>query len=112
MRPGRGDAGALREGPACRRCVGAGRGPPAWSHVHATAATSARTCRVPLAFTGCLLHGGAQVGDGNINFVFIVEGPAGGICVKQALPYVRCVGESWPLTQVRRAPSRALALHA
>lgn len=42
-----------------------------------------------------------QVGDGNINFVFIVEGPAGALCVKQALPFVRCVGESWPLTQER-----------
>lgn len=42
-----------------------------------------------------------QVGDGNINFVYIVSGPAGGLCIKQALPYVRCVGESWPLTQVR-----------
>jgi 5-methylthioribose kinase len=30
-----------------------------------------------------------------------VEGPAGGICVKQALPYVRVVGEAWPLTQDR-----------
>jgi len=43
----------------------------------------------------------AQVGDGNINFVFIVEGPAGGVAIKQSLPYIRCVGESWPLTQVR-----------
>jgi 5-methylthioribose kinase len=38
-----------------------------------------------------------EVGDGNLNLVFIVQGPAGGICVKQALPYVRLVGESWPL---------------
>ena len=38
-----------------------------------------------------------EVGDGNLNLVFIVEGPAGGIVVKQALPYVRLVGESWPL---------------
>ncbi|GAB4820785.1 hypothetical protein N2152v2_007831 [Parachlorella kessleri] len=42
-----------------------------------------------------------EVGDGNINFVYIVEGPAGGLCVKQALPYVRIVGESWPLSQER-----------
>ena len=41
-----------------------------------------------------------EVGDGNINFVYILEGPAGCLCVKQALPYVRIVGESWPLTQV------------
>lgn len=38
-----------------------------------------------------------EVGDGNLNFVYIVRGPAGSICVKQALPYVRLVGESWPL---------------
>ena len=38
-----------------------------------------------------------EVGDGNLNLVFIVEGHAGGLVVKQALPYVRLVGESWPL---------------
>lgn len=43
----------------------------------------------------------AEVGDGNLNLVFIIEGPAGIIVIKQALPYVRCVGESWPLTLER-----------
>ena len=38
-----------------------------------------------------------EVGDGNLNLVFIVAGPAGQVCVKQALPYVRLVGEGWPL---------------
>ena len=38
-----------------------------------------------------------EVGDGNLNLVFIVEGPSGKVVVKQALPYVRLVGESWPL---------------
>src|SRR3954468_22674086 len=38
-----------------------------------------------------------EVGDGNLNLVFIVKGPTGGVVVKQALPYVRLVGESWPL---------------
>ena len=38
-----------------------------------------------------------EVGDGNLNLVFIVKGPGGGVAVKQALPYVRLVGESWPL---------------
>ena len=38
-----------------------------------------------------------EVGDGNLNLVFIVEGARGGAVVKQALPYVRLVGESWPL---------------
>lgn len=39
----------------------------------------------------------SEVGDGNLNLVFIVKGKAGGVAVKQALPYVRLVGESWPL---------------
>ena len=44
----------------------------------------------------------SEVGDGNLNFVYIVKGPNGvAIVVKQALPYVRCVGESWPLTLER-----------
>lgn len=38
-----------------------------------------------------------EVGDGNLNLVFIVKGGKGGVAVKQALPYVRLVGESWPL---------------
>src|SRR6266852_3190529 len=38
-----------------------------------------------------------EVGDGNLNLVFVVEGPAKGVVVKQALPYLRLVGESWPL---------------
>lgn len=38
-----------------------------------------------------------EVGDGNLNLVFIVSGAAGQAIVKQALPYVRLVGESWPL---------------
>ena len=38
-----------------------------------------------------------EVGDGNLNLVFLVEGPAGGLCVKQSLPYVRLVGEGWPM---------------
>jgi 5-methylthioribose kinase len=39
----------------------------------------------------------SEVGDGNLNLVFIVKGRQGGVAVKQALPYVRLVGESWPL---------------
>ena len=38
-----------------------------------------------------------EVGDGNLNLVFIVEGERGSVVVKQALPYVRLVGDSWPL---------------
>jgi 5-methylthioribose kinase len=68
-------AGYLAELPALRARLG-GDGPAAW--------------RV------------REVGDGNLNLVFIVEGPAGDLCVKQALPYVRLVGEGWPL-DLRRA---------
>ena len=42
-----------------------------------------------------------EVGDGNLNLVFIVEGPAGSVCVKQALPYVRAAGPSWPMSPER-----------
>jgi 5-methylthioribose kinase len=38
-----------------------------------------------------------EVGDGNLNLVFIVESVQGAVVVKQALPYVRLVGDSWPL---------------
>ncbi len=38
-----------------------------------------------------------DVADGNINAVFLVDGPQGGVCVKQALPWVRVAGSSWPL---------------
>ena len=38
-----------------------------------------------------------EVGDGNLNLVFIVKGENGTVIVKQALPYVRLVGDSWPL---------------
>ncbi|SEN64121.1 S-methyl-5-thioribose kinase [Vreelandella aquamarina] len=42
-----------------------------------------------------------EVGDGNLNLVFIVTGSTGSVVVKQALPYVRMVGESWPLPLYR-----------
>jgi len=51
----------------------------------------------------------SEVGDGNLNLVFIVKGPRGGVAVKQALPYVRLVGESWPLP-LSRAHFEHLAL--
>ena len=50
-----------------------------------------------------------EVGDGNLNLVFIVEGPAGAVVVKQALPYMRLVGESWPLP-LERSYFESLAL--
>ncbi|CAL0300350.1 unnamed protein product [Lupinus luteus] len=42
-----------------------------------------------------------EVGDGNLNFVFIVSNSSGSFVIKQALPYVRCIGESWPMTKER-----------
>ncbi|MFT5896088.1 MAG: 5-methylthioribose kinase, partial [bacterium] len=42
-----------------------------------------------------------EVGDGNLNLVFIVVGLKGSVIVKQALPYVRLVGDSWPLPLYR-----------
>ena len=38
-----------------------------------------------------------EVGDGNLNLVFIVASAQAALVVKQALPYVRLVGDSWPL---------------
>ena len=50
-----------------------------------------------------------EVGDGNLNMVFIVEGPRGGVVLKQALPYMRLVGEAWPLP-LERSYFESLAL--
>ena len=55
-----------------------------------------------------------EIGDGNLNLIFrIVSARDRGrsVIVKQALPYVRLVGESWPLSPERaRIESDALAL--
>ncbi|PIE35416.1 S-methyl-5-thioribose kinase [candidate division KSB3 bacterium] len=42
---------------------------------------------------------GSEVGDGNLNLVFKIRDTQGGksVIIKQALPYLRCAGESWPL---------------
>ena len=45
-----------------------------------------------------------EVGDGNLNFVYVVtdcNAPAETVVVKQALPYLRVAGEGWPLTRHR-----------
>jgi 5-methylthioribose kinase len=51
-----------------------------------------------------------EIGDGNLNFVYIITGPnKNSVIVKQALPYIRCIGESWPLT-LKRASFETNAL--
>ncbi|WP_026477033.1 S-methyl-5-thioribose kinase [Alkaliphilus transvaalensis] len=52
-----------------------------------------------------------EVGDGNLNLVFIVKEKETNqsVVVKQALPYVRVVGESWPLS-IQRSTFEANAL--
>jgi 5-methylthioribose kinase len=56
-----------------------------------------------------------EVGDGNLNLVFLVTGSAGGLCVKQSLPHIRAI-ESWRLTVERtffeQAYFRAVEPHA
>lgn len=42
-----------------------------------------------------------EVGDGNLNLVFIVSSKDRKLVVKQAVPYVRAAGESWPLSLTR-----------
>lgn len=55
-----------------------------------------------------------EIGDGNMNVVFRVQQQDGSksVIVKQALPYIRVIGESWPLTPDRlRVEYEALKLH-
>jgi len=55
-----------------------------------------------------------EIGDGNLNLVFKIFDRHGNsrVIVKQALPYVRCVGESWPLTLDRaRLEAQTLIEH-
>lgn len=52
-----------------------------------------------------------EIGDGNLNYVFRIQNSETGESwiVKQALPYAKVVGESWPLTLDRaRIESEAL----
>lgn len=54
-----------------------------------------------------------EIGDGNLNLVFHIVDKVSGksIIFKQALPYARVVGESWPLTLDRaRIESEALII--
>ncbi|WP_095532646.1 S-methyl-5-thioribose kinase [Domibacillus epiphyticus] len=52
-----------------------------------------------------------EIGDGNLNYVFHIIGKEKSVIVKQALPYAKVVGESWPLTLERAdIENRALRL--
>ena len=45
-----------------------------------------------------------EIGDGNLNYVYIVKSldePSKALIVKQAVPYLRCVGEEFPLSRER-----------
>lgn len=55
-----------------------------------------------------------EVGDGNLNLVFILRDGAGrGLVLKQALPYVRLVGPDWPMSPERAGiEARTTRLHA
>ncbi|BBB25593.1 S-methyl-5-thioribose kinase [Amphritea japonica] len=54
-----------------------------------------------------------EIGDGNINFVYRVFSDSNSLIVKQALPYIRVIGEGWPLSQDRiRIECEALKLAA
>ena len=53
----------------------------------------------------------SEIGDGNLNYVFHIKESNGdkSLILKQALPYAKVVGESWPLT-LKRAIIEANAL--
>lgn len=56
-----------------------------------------------------------EIGDGNLNYVYSIQDTQGQqkIILKQAVPYARCVGESWPLTLDRsRIEAEALLIHS
>ena len=45
-----------------------------------------------------------EIGDGNVNFVFIAKSsktPSKALIIKQAVPYLRCAGEEFPLSKER-----------
>ncbi|SDN88094.1 5'-methylthioribose kinase [Psychrobacillus sp. OK028] len=52
-----------------------------------------------------------EIGDGNLNYVFHITDQVSkqGIIIKQALPYAKVIGESWPLT-LKRAKIEATTL--
>lgn len=55
-----------------------------------------------------------EVGDGNLNQVFICrDGDGRSIVLKQALPYVRLVGPDWPMSEDRATrEAHAISVHS
>jgi len=43
----------------------------------------------------------SEIGDGNLNFVYTIRSPRKSVILKQAVPYLRVVGEDYPLSRVR-----------
>jgi 5-methylthioribose kinase len=69
--------------------------------------------RIPQLFKPGSDLASQEIGDGNLNLVFRITEAATGksIILKQALPYAKVVGESWPLTLDRaRIESEALII--
>ena len=43
----------------------------------------------------------SEIGDGNLNFVYIIKSAKKSLILKQAVPFLRCVGEEYPLSRIR-----------
>jgi 5-methylthioribose kinase len=80
--------------------------------VDSVAAHIARRPQLADKIDATRLHDVVEVGDGNLNLVFIVRDQGGrSLVLKQALPHVR-VDPTWPMTLERaRFESAALAAH-
>jgi len=52
-----------------------------------------------------------EIGDGNLNYVYIVSGNDKTLILKQAVPYLRIVGESYPLSRERMTYEIRSLLH-
>jgi 5-methylthioribose kinase len=85
------------------------------SHYHTfNSADALNYARQHAGIAAEILTSAEEVGDGNLNLVFKIYDSEGmsRFVVKQALPYVRCVGESWPLTLDRaRLEAETLTAH-
>jgi hypothetical protein len=94
--------------PACQLLSGSGRLASKPGHTHCSTSASGEPHNLPLATSMTPLMRLVmfvqvkEVGDGNINYVYVLEGPAGSLCLKQGHPYVRIM-KSWKLSQVCRS---------